>query len=585
LLRHVETPGLEINYVFRNVYDDVVRETKTQQPAVYGTLSREEIYLKGDATIAAAGAEAEAERVAWSFVRATNEIATLRRFAEQFPASTHVAEVRDRIAQIEGAEKFAWSIVEKQNSVAAYRAFLDLYPYSEHVASARVTLAALQASGQTDSGTVDLPKPATFQLASLPEPTTKNPDSVDRAWDVLRDSRDKSVVGSFAEKYPSIRHNRLPAGSDLALRPVNPTEWMMRTGQDGDVNLCFSGDAASCVKAVGKYPDYMQLRFQLCRTSGRKDRCMEDAVKDARQRGYLVSAYTRSEKEKVRNREYRRVAARVDQNVSNIVSNVVSNVVSTAVSNAVSNAVSQAVSAAAGNAAAAAASRAASSAASAAAAGAASRAASTAAAAAASNAASGAASRAASNAAGSAASSAASSAAGKAASTAAASAAGQAASGAASRAASTAASNAASKAASNAASNAASKAASNAASKAASNAASNAASKSASSAASSAASRAASNAASRIPIPSDIRLKQDIAALDRTHNGLRLYRYRYIGDDTLYVGVMAQEVAALVPAAVSRMDDGYLQVDYGRLGLAFLTWRDWVGRRPADAAD
>jgi hypothetical protein len=48
---------------------------------------------------------------------------------------------------------------------------------------------------------------------------------------------------------------------------------------------------------------------------------------------------------------------------------------------------------------------------------------------------------------------------------------------------------------------------------------------------------------------------------------------------------MAQEVAALVPAAVSRMDDGYLQVDYGQLGLAFLTWRDWVGRRPADAAD
>ena len=133
LLRHVETPGLEINYVFRNVYDDVVRETKTQQPAVYGTLSREEIYLKGDATVAAADAEAEAERVAWTFVRATNEIATLRRFAEKFPASTHVAEVNDRIAQLEGAEKFAWSTVEKQNTAAAYRAFLDLYPYSEHV--------------------------------------------------------------------------------------------------------------------------------------------------------------------------------------------------------------------------------------------------------------------------------------------------------------------------------------------------------------------------------------------------------------------------------------------------------------------
>ena len=204
-------------------------------------------------------------------MRATYEIATLRRFAEQFPASTHVAEVRDRIAQLEGAEKFAWSTVEKQNSVAAYRAFLDLYPYSEHVVSARVTLAALQASGQTDFtiGRFTPPPPANFQLASA-DATAKNPDAIDKAWDVLRDSRDKNVVRPFAEKYPSIRDNRLPAGSDLALRPVNSTDWMMRTGQDNDVNLCFSGDAASCTKAVGKYPEYMQLRFQLCRDLGQK---------------------------------------------------------------------------------------------------------------------------------------------------------------------------------------------------------------------------------------------------------------------------------------------------------------------------
>jgi uncharacterized caspase-like protein len=519
LLRHVETPGLEINYVFRNVYDDVVRETKNQQPAVYGTLSREEIYLKGDATVAAADAEAEAERVAWTFVRATNEIATLRRFAEKFPTSTHVAEVNDRIAQLEGAEKFAWSTVEKQNTAAAYRAFLDLYPYSEHVDGARVTLAKLQASGQKDSQSVDLipPPPATFQLASAaPEATAKNHDSIDRAWDVLRNSRDKDVVRPFAEKYPSIRDHRLPAGSEVALRPINPTDWMMRTGQDNDVNLCFTGDVKACAKAVVRYPDYMQLRFQLCRTSGNKNRCMEKAVDDARKNGYLVSAYTRSEKEKVRNREYRKVVERVNQNVSNTVSNVVSNVVSSAVSNAVSNAVNNAVSQAASNAAAAAASRAASAAAAAAAA--------------------------------NAASSAASNAAGRAAS------------------------NAASQAASNAASRAASSAASNAASRAASSAASNAASK--------AASNAAANAASRIPVPSDMRLKQDITALGQTHGGLPLYRYRYIGDDTFYVGVMAQEVTARVPAAVSQADDGYLQVDYDMLGLKFLTWRDWAIEHP-----
>ena len=87
---------------------------------------------------------------------------------------------------------------------------------------------------------------------------------------MLRNSRDKDVVRPFAEKYPSIRDHRLPAGSEVALRPINPTDWMMRTGQDNDVNLCFGGDVKACSKAVVKYPDYMQLRFQLCRTSGNK---------------------------------------------------------------------------------------------------------------------------------------------------------------------------------------------------------------------------------------------------------------------------------------------------------------------------
>jgi len=70
----------------------------------------------------------------------------------------------------------------------------------------------------------------------------------------------------------------------------------------------------------------------------------------------------------------------------------------------------------------------------------------------------------------------------------------------------------------------------------------------------------------------------------RTPDGLRLYRYRYIGDDTLYVGVMAQEVAELRPDAVARGEDGYLEVDYGKLGLRFLTFEEWA-RRNADAAN
>ena len=47
LLKHLETPGLEVNFLFRNVRDDVIRVTNhEQQPFVYGSLSRNEIFFK-----------------------------------------------------------------------------------------------------------------------------------------------------------------------------------------------------------------------------------------------------------------------------------------------------------------------------------------------------------------------------------------------------------------------------------------------------------------------------------------------------------------------------------------------------------
>ncbi|MBI4274201.1 MAG: caspase family protein [Rhizobiales bacterium] len=46
LLKHIETPGLEVNFLFRRVRDDVMTTTRReQQPFVYGSLSQEEIYL------------------------------------------------------------------------------------------------------------------------------------------------------------------------------------------------------------------------------------------------------------------------------------------------------------------------------------------------------------------------------------------------------------------------------------------------------------------------------------------------------------------------------------------------------------
>src|SRR6266700_117479 len=77
---------------------------------------------------------------------------------------------------------------------------------------------------------------------------------------------------------------------------------------------------------------------------------------------------------------------------------------------------------------------------------------------------------------------------------------------------------------------------------------------------------------------SDMTLKHDISLLGHLDNGLGFYRFSYNDSDSdkVYVGVMAQEVQTVMPAAVVRGSDGYLRVFYDKLGLKFQTYDQWV---------
>lgn len=66
---------------------------------------------------------------------------------------------------------------------------------------------------------------------------------------------------------------------------------------------------------------------------------------------------------------------------------------------------------------------------------------------------------------------------------------------------------------------------------------------------------------------SDRRLKTDIARLGSDPRGFGLYRFRYIWSSQAYLGVMAQEVREVMPDAVDCGEDGFLRVDYGKLGI------------------
>jgi len=71
---------------------------------------------------------------------------------------------------------------------------------------------------------------------------------------------------------------------------------------------------------------------------------------------------------------------------------------------------------------------------------------------------------------------------------------------------------------------------------------------------------------SAVFFPSDVRLKRDVTLLGRRADGLGVYAYRYLWSDAVYVGVMAQEVALVHPAAIVRDElTGYMAVNYGML--------------------
>jgi hypothetical protein len=153
LLEHMETPGLEINFLFRNVRDEVVAATKgAQQPFVYGSLSKEAIYLKPPA---AASALPGPDEAAWGLLKETTDDAALRRFAEQYPNSPWRPQAQARIAALAAAQaakpvppsadEITWAILQETNDQAALKRFLAQYPNTTFRQQAEARMAALAA--------------------------------------------------------------------------------------------------------------------------------------------------------------------------------------------------------------------------------------------------------------------------------------------------------------------------------------------------------------------------------------------------------------------------------------------------------
>jgi uncharacterized caspase-like protein len=111
LLNNLEKAGVEIRFLLASVRDEVLAATnRTQQPFVYGSLPRQEIYLKPPVQSQTATATppapqqtlTEAER-AWVEVRATSSMAALEAFVRRFGDSFYADLARVRIEELKKA--------------------------------------------------------------------------------------------------------------------------------------------------------------------------------------------------------------------------------------------------------------------------------------------------------------------------------------------------------------------------------------------------------------------------------------------------------------------------------------------------
>ena len=83
-------------------------------------------------------------------------------------------------------------------------------------------------------------------------------------------------------------------------------------------------------------------------------------------------------------------------------------------------------------------------------------------------------------------------------------------------------------------------------------------------------------------IVSDLRLKRYIVPAGVLPNGIHLYAFNYIWGGPRYVGVLAQDVLKVMPAAVSKDEFGFYRVDYEMIGTRMVLAEDQTSSILAD---
>jgi outer membrane protein assembly factor BamD (BamD/ComL family) len=242
-LKYAEKPGIEINFLFRTIRDEVIAATKSEQePYVYGSLSKEAIYLVPPPV---APAILPPDQSAWSLLKETTDEAALRRFTSQYPDSGLRKDAEARIAALEAAQaakpvppkpdEVTWALIKETIDEAALKRFTSRYPNSTLRKDAEARIAVLEA-------------------AQAAKPAPPKPDEI--TWALIKETTDEAALKRFAAQYPDstlrkdaeARIAALQAAQAAKPVPPSPDEvtWQL---------LKETTDEAALKRFTGQYPN------------------------------------------------------------------------------------------------------------------------------------------------------------------------------------------------------------------------------------------------------------------------------------------------------------------------------------------
>ena len=108
LLRHLATPGLEIQQALTRVTADVYAATKGEQDPWHNSNLRSEFYLNPAAVVSnkGGGATIPPEEALWQKLATSDDPAAVKLYVDAYPNSPHIGEARVKLAALTKNEKF-----------------------------------------------------------------------------------------------------------------------------------------------------------------------------------------------------------------------------------------------------------------------------------------------------------------------------------------------------------------------------------------------------------------------------------------------------------------------------------------------